>query len=207
MIYKIKALYNIRDEGRIAMDNLVFNICERSEKGSKVRKNGEIPCIVYGDNHHKSLAAKMTKKEIIRLLRYPKSSIVSLKLNGSLKKCIVKEMQQDPFGKIIHIDFQSINKGDIVKLKIPVNFVGQEVLASKNLLLESFITDVELQGEADKFPENLLVDVSNLEEGNQIFIRDLAIPSEMVLESNRDLAMAKISYNFNNKESDEETTE
>ena len=24
------------------MDNLVFNICERSEKGSKVRKNGEI---------------------------------------------------------------------------------------------------------------------------------------------------------------------
>ena len=38
MIYKIKALYNIRDEGRIAMDNLVFNICERSEKGSKVRK-------------------------------------------------------------------------------------------------------------------------------------------------------------------------
>ena len=207
MIYKIKALYNIRDEGRIAMDNLVFNICERSEKGSKVRKNGEIPCIVYGDNHHKSLAAKMTKKEIIRLLRYPKSSIVSLKLNRSLKKCIVKEMQQDPFGKIIHIDFQSINKGDIVKLKIPVNFVGQEVLASKNLLLESFITDVELQGEADKFPENLLVDVSNLEEGNQIFIRDLAIPSEMVLESNRDLAMAKISYNSNNKESDEETTE
>ena len=206
MIYKIKALYNIRDEGRIAMDNLVFNICERSEKGSKVRKNGEIPCIVYGDNHHKSLAAKMTKKEMIRLLRYPKSSIVSLKLNGSLKKCIVKEMQQDPFGKIIHIDFQSINKGDIVKLKIPVNFVGQEVLASKNLLLESFITDVELQGEADKFPENLLVDVSNLEEGNQIFIRDLAIPSEMVLESNRDLAMAKISYNSNNKESDEETT-
>ena len=207
MIYKIKALYNIRDEGRFAMDNLVFNICERSEKGSKVRKNGEIPCIVYGDNHHKSLAAKMTKKEMIRLLRYPKSSIVSLKLNGSLKKCIVKEMQQDPFGKIIHIDFQSINKGDIVKLKIPVNFVGQEVLASKNLLLESFITDVELQGEADKFPENLLVDVSNLEEGNQIFIRDLAIPSEMVLESNRDLAMAKISYNSNNKESDEETTE
>lgn len=207
MIYKIKALYNIRDEGRIAMDNLVFNICERSEKGSKVRKNGEIPCIVYGDNHHKSLAAKMTKKEMIRLLRYPKSSIVSLKLNGSLKKCIVKEMQQDPFGKIIHIDFQSINKGDIVKLKIPVNFVGEEVLASKNLLLESFITDVELQGEADKFPENLLVDVSNLEEGNQIFIRDLAIPSEMVLESNKDLAMAKISYNSNNKESDEETTE
>ena len=189
------------------MDNLVFNVSERTEKGKKARMNGQIPCIIYGKELKESLLGEITKRELIRLLSCPKSSVISLKLNGAYKKCIVKEMQQDPFGKVIHIDFQSINKGDIVKLKIPVNFVGQEVLASKNLLLESFITDVELQGEADKFPENLLVDVSNLEEGNQIFIRDLAIPSEMVLESNRDLAMAKISYNSNDKESDEETTE
>ena len=165
------------------MDDLVFNICERSEKGSKVRKNGEIPCIVYGNDHHKSLSAKITKKEMIRLLRYPKSSVVSLNLNGDFKKCIVKEMQQDAFGKIIHIDFQSINKGDLVKLKI---------------------TEVELQGEPDKFPNNITVDVSKLEEGSQIFIKDLSIPNEIVLESNKDLAVAKIGYNSKNEESDNE---
>lgn len=202
-----KKLYNIKDKGRILMDNLVFNICERSEKGSKLRRNGEIPCIIYGNDRNKSLAVKMTKKEMIRLLKYPKSSIVSLKLNGILKKCIVKETQQDAFGKIIHIDFQSINKGDVVKLKIPVNFVGQEGLESKGLLLESFITDVELQGEVDKFPDVLTVDLSNLEEGSQIFIKDLSIPSEIVLESNADLAVAKISYNSSNKDENEEQIE
>ena len=186
------------------MDDLVFNICERSEKGSKVRKNGEIPCIVYGNDHHKSLSAKITKKEMISLLRYPKSSVVSLNLNGDFKKCIVKEMQQDAFGKIIHIDFQSINKGDLVKLKIPISFVGQETLLSKSLLLESFITEVELQGEPDKFPNNITVDVSKLEEGSQIFIKDLSIPNEIVLESNKDLAVAKIGYNSKNEESDNE---
>ena len=197
----------MKDKGRIVMDNLVFNICERSEKGNKLRRNGEIPCIIYGNDPSKSLAAKMTKKEMIRLLKYPKSSIVSLRLNGVLKKCIVKEMQQDAFGKIIHIDFQSINKGDVVKLKIPVNFVGQEALDSKGLLLESFITDVELQGEADKFPDTLTVDVSKLEEGSQIFIKDLSIPSEIVLESNGDLAVAKISYNSSNKDVNQEQLE
>ena len=197
----------MKDKGRIVMDNLVLNICERSEKGNKLRRNGEIPCIIYGNDRNKSLAVKMTKKEMIRLLKYPKSSIVSLRLNGVLKKCIVKEMQQDAFGKIIHIDFQSINKGDIVKLKIPVNFVGQEALDSKGLLLESFITDVELQGEADKFPDTLTVDVSKLEEGSQIFIKDLSIPSEIVLESNGDLAVAKISYNSRNKDVNQEQIE
>lgn len=183
------------------MDNLVFNICERNEKGSKVRKNGEIPCIVYGKDHHKSLSAKMTRKEMIRLLGYPKSSVISLNLNGDLQKCIVKEMQQDAFGKIIHIDFQGINRGDLVKLRIPVVFSGQGVLASKNLLLESFITEIELQGEPGKFPENINVDVSKFEEGSQIFVRDLNISDEMILETNRDLAIAKIGYN--NKVSDD----
>lgn len=181
------------------MDNLVFNICERSGKGSKLRRNGEIPCIIYEEDRSKSLAVKMTKKEMFRLLKYPKSSIVSLKLNGILKKCIVKEMQQNTFGKIIHIDFQSINKGDIVKLKIPVIFTGQEALSFRGLLLEVFLTDIELQGEADKFPDTLTVDVSKLEEGSQIFIRDLSIPTEISLESNLELAVAKISYNSNNK--------
>lgn len=189
------------------MDNLVFNVCERSEKGSKVRKSGQIPCIIYENDHHKSLSAKMTRREMIRLLGYPKSSVISLDLNGDLKKCIVKEMQQDAFGKIIHIDFQSVNKGDLVKLKIPVIFVGQESLAANGLLLESFITEVELQGEPGKFPDNITVDVSKLENGNQIFIRDLEIPNEIILESNRDLAIAKIGYSQNKIENNQDIEE
>lgn len=193
----------MKDKGRIVMDNLVFNICERSEKGNKLRRNGEIPCIIYGNDRNKSLAVKMTKKEMIRLLKYPKSSIVSLRLNGVLKKCIVKEMQQDAFGKIIHIDFQSISKGELVKLKIPVIFYGQEALEAKGLLLESFVNEVELQGEVGKFPDNISIDVSKLEEGNQILVRDLPISKDMVIEGNVDLAVAKISYRTNNVSEDE----
>ena len=186
------------------MDNLTFNICERNEKGAIVRKNGEIPGIVYGEDNNKSLSVKMTKRDLIRLLKCPKSSVISLNLNGNLNKCIVKEMQQDTFGKIVHIDFQSIKKGDLVKLKIPVSFVGQEYLASKGLLLESFLSEVELQGEVGKFPENLTVDLRNLEEGSQVLVKDIAIPNEMILETNIDLSVAKISSNINKLEENTE---
>ena len=40
------------------MDNLVFNISERCENGKKVRMNGQIPCIIYGNDRNKSLAVK-----------------------------------------------------------------------------------------------------------------------------------------------------
>ena len=164
------------------MDNLVFNISERCENGKKVRMNGQIPCIIYGRDLNKALSAKITKRELIRLLGYPKSSVVSLNLNGDYKKCIVKE---------------------IVKLKIPVIFYGQEALEAKGLLLESFVNEVELQGEVGKFPDNISIDVSKLEEGNQILVRDLPISKDMVIEGNVDLAVAKISYRTNNVSEDE----
>ena len=140
------------------MDNLVFNVSERNEKGKKARMNGQIPCIIYGNELKESIPGEITKRELIRLLSYPKSSVISLKLNGAYKKCIVKEMQQDPFGKVIHIDFQSVSKGEVVKLKIPIVFIGQDVIEANGLLLESFVTEIELQGEPGTFPENISVD-------------------------------------------------
>ena len=99
-------------------------------------------------------------------------------------------MQQDPFGKVIHIDFQSVSKGEVVKLKIPIVFTGQDVIEANGLLLESFVTEIELQGEPGTFPENISVDVSKLSQGNQLLVKDLNIPSNMVVETNEYLAVS-----------------
>ena len=99
--------------------------------------------------------------------------------------------------------FPKHSKGELVKLKIPVIFYGQEALEAKGLLLESFVNEVELQGEVGKFPDNISIDVSKLEEGNQILVRDLPISKDMVIEGNVDLAVAKISYRTNNVSEDE----
>ena len=57
----------------------------------------------------------------------------------------------DPFGKIIHIDFQSISKGELVKLKIPVIFYGQEALEAKRVIYEDHLLMRLNYKEAGKF--------------------------------------------------------
>lgn len=209
MVNKIKIkniIYNTIKERRAIMEKLLFNVYERLEKGRKVRKHGEIPCVIYGEDSHKTISAKMSKKEMYRMLGYPKSSVISLDLNGDIKKCIVKEIQKDIYGKVAHIDFQCIRKGELVRLRIPLTFVGQGALESKGLLLETFISEVELQGEPSKFPRHIEVDVSQLNSGSQVFVRDLPIPNDVTLDTNEDLSVAKIdSINYAD-ESDEETT-
>ena len=153
------------------MESVVFNVSERNEKGKKVRMHGEVPAVLYGSHLDNTVSIKITRKDMYKLLTLAKSSILSLKLNGHIENCVVKELQKDSFGKVIHIDFQDIKKDEKIKMKIPVVFDGQSTLEGRQLLLEVLISEVELYGEADKLPENIKCNVGELNIGDKVRVK------------------------------------
>ena len=177
------------------MESIVFNVSERNEKGKKVRMHGEVPAVLYGSHLDNTVSIKITRKDMYKLLTLAKSSILSLKLNGHIENCVVKELQKDSFGKVIHIDFQDIKKDEKIKMKIPVVFDGQSTLEGRQLLLEVLISEVELYGEADKLPENIKCDAGELNIGDKIFIKDLVIPEGMRLDVDENAIVATIADN------------
>ena len=44
------------------MQNAVFNITERTEKGKKVSMKGEVPAIMYGQSLEKPIPCQITKR-------------------------------------------------------------------------------------------------------------------------------------------------
>ena len=177
------------------MESIVFNVSERNEKGKKVRMHGEVPAVLYGSHLDNTVSIKITRKDMYKLLTLAKSSILSLKLNGHIENCVVKELQKDSFGKVIHIDFQDIKKDEKIKMKIPVVFDGQSTLEGRQLLLEVLISEVELYGEADKLPENIKCNVGELNIGDKIFIKDLIIPEGVRLDVDENAIVATIADN------------
>ena len=177
------------------MESIVFNVSERNEKGKKVRMHGEVPAVLYGSHLDNTVSIKITRKDMYKLLTLAKSSILSLKLNGHIENCVVKELQKDSFGKVIHIDFQDIKKDEKIKMKIPVVFDWQSTLEGRQLLLEVLISEVELYGEADKLPENIKCNVGGLNIGDKIFIKDLVIPEGMRLDVDENAIVATIADN------------
>ena len=83
-------------------------------------------------------------------------------------------------------------KGDLVKLKVPVNFVGQGYLESKRLLLEVFVSEVQVQGHPEDIPENLTIDVSKLEHGDSILLKDLHISDKLKADIDEDKVIATV---------------
>ena len=174
------------------MQNLVFDISERTEKGKKVRTKGEVPCVIYRESLDKSISCKIPRKEMLKLLSSPKNSVLSLNLDGTIEKCVLKEVQRDTFGEIIHLDFQYVRKGDTIKLKVPVSYTGQGFLESKGLLLESIVSEVQLQGHPEEIPENIKVDVSGLNYGDEIFAKDFSIPAVLKSDVSDDTLVARV---------------
>ena len=197
MVYYLEKYYNIyvilknMEEGLI-LSNVVLNVSERNEKGKKTRKYGEIQCVLYGVHLDKPTPIKMDKKEVLKLLALPQSSMVTLNLAGKAQNCLVKELQQSIYGKVIHIDFQGVNANEDVKLNVPVVFKGEGLLESKGLLLEPLVAEVELYGESDKFPENIEVNAETFDFGTKVFAKDLVIPEGFKLELDGEALIATV---------------
>ena len=179
------------EEGLI-LSNVVLNVSERNEKGKKTRRTGEIPCVLYGAHLDKTASIKMDKKEVLKLLALPQSSMVTLNLAGKTQNCLVKELQKSIYGKVIHIDFQGVNADEDVKMNVPVVFKGEGLLESKGLLLETLVSEVELYGESDKFPENIEVNAEAFEFGKKVFAKDLAIPEGFKLDLDGETLIATV---------------
>ena len=188
------------------MQNLVFNIDERNEKGKKVRMKGEVPGIIYGDSLEQSINCKISQKEMLKLLSSPKNSVLSLNLNGTTEKCVLKEVQRDIFGEVIHLDFQYVRKGDSVKLKVPVVYTGQGLLESKGLLLEAIVSEVQLQGHPGDIPESIKIDVSELSYGDTISAQDLSIPTTLKSDIDENVVVARV-VSLSSSDSEEESYE
>ncbi|WP_297637499.1 50S ribosomal protein L25 [uncultured Clostridium sp.] len=174
-----------------------FKVTERStgDTPHKLRKELKVPGIIYGDTLDENISFKIEKKELISLFKSNSmTSIIPISVDDAVKNCIIKEIQKDNFGNVIHLDFQAINKHENVKLNIPIEFIGQEAIAEKGLVFEALETHLELHGPADKMPEKIEFNISQLNIDDKILAKDVKLDKEISIVIDDNTALAVIGY-------------
>ncbi|MDS0525353.1 50S ribosomal protein L25 [Clostridium sp. SHJSY1] len=189
------------------MTSLAFEVSEResNEKLNPLRKNGQVPCIIYGGSLKKNIPIKIKMNELLKLISSnTSSSLISLKINGKTKTCVIKEIQKDIYGKVIHADFQAVRKNEVIRLKIPVTFLGEEDLENKRLVLETFSHEIEVQGVASSMPETLEFDVSNMNFEDKVLANNIKLPKGISLITDSEILLAIAASSDNNPEENDE---
>ena len=161
----------------------VFQAVFREGKGKgearKLRRKGFIPAVIYGGElGNKPLA--VVAKSIVRHLKGEVSEAKIWKLNiegVGEKDVIIKDVQKHPVtGEVLHIDFYEVTYGKMISLAVPVKLVGEAVGVKKGGTIELLMDEIEIECLPRNIIEELVVDVSHLDLGDTLFVRDIKPP-------------------------------
>jgi large subunit ribosomal protein L25 len=167
----------------------------REEKGKQaikhLRNNGLIPAVMYkgGD---KNILLQLRKQDLLKILQTSLGGnvIISLKIDSETRPAakktkaadvctvIIKEIQEDPLkNEILHVDFQQISLTESIKVSVPITISGEAVGVKRDGgILEHLLWEIEVECLPTNIPEKIEVEITALEIGQAIHIKDLKLP-------------------------------
>lgn len=186
--------------------NITVQKREISTKGAvnQLRKEGSVPGILY------SKGTEPINISISELLLKPivytsEVHLVNLKIDENEGvRSILKDVQFDPLtDKIIHVDFQAITVGKSIQLQVPIALLGSAIGVKEGGRLLQSLHKFDIECLPKDIPEHLEVDISNLEVGDSITVKDLSFENITILNS-EDTAVVSVTTIKEVEEEEEE---
>lgn len=97
--------------------------------------------------------------------------------DGQKYTVIAKEIHIEPIkNEISHLDFQMVSLSEKIKQDVTIKIIGTELLESKRLLINSSVDSILVEGFPQNIPDEIVIDVSDLEAGGSIEFSDVKLP-------------------------------
>jgi large subunit ribosomal protein L25 len=163
----------------------------------KLRAQGRIPAVIYG-HHEKTRQLSLNAHEVTRLFGtvHYETTVFELDIDGEKGevRALVREVQRHPSRhELLHIDFHQIHKGEKVHVSVPVRLVGSAPGVRAGGLLQHTTSELEVRCVADAIPDRIDVDVSALEIGESVHVRDITVPAGVELLEDGDRTICSVA--------------
>ncbi len=168
------------------MSDETFVVALRPVKGKSaakvLRKEGNIPAVVYGLNEPPAAIA-IQAKIVARILASETgmNSVVYLQREGTdiKRHVIIKDLQRDPVTRrLVHVDFLRVDPDHKVKVHVPIKLLGVPIgVKAQGGLLDFVHRQVVVECLPSLIPTHIDVDVSLLDIGDTLRLDQISLPS------------------------------
>lgn len=180
-----------------------------SRASRKLRKIGYLPGNVYGKGME-PIAIKVKEDDFRKSLsKYGRNHLFNIDLAGQeTYSVMVKEIQYSPVKReILNVNFHKISLAEETKVDLKIRIIGNKALESNNLLLSRQMDTIPVKGLPQDIPDNIEIDVSGLEEGEKIYIKDINFPKGIVPEVEDDQTVLYVNTSITMTEDEDEGNE
>jgi large subunit ribosomal protein L25 len=153
----------------------------------KLRKAGVIPAIVYGRDVE-PLALSISSKDWRRLEAHARSNaVIRMAVKGlegdAERPVMIKNVQKQPVDhSVLHVDFLQVSMERVVQVEVPIRFTGDPIGLVKGGVIEQHLRAVMVESLPGQIPEKIDIDISNLDIGDSIHIREISLPGIKLLD-------------------------
>jgi len=172
------------------MAQVTLEVEKRDSQGKgpakRLRVEGKIPAIFYGHGEE-SIPLTIDAKMFHNILHAhaAENIIFDVKIPGQKNpfKAIIREVQHHPVrGDILHLDLLHISMKKKLHVSVPIVLVGSPLgVREKGGILQHILRELEIECLPGEIPEHIEVDVTELDVGDSIHIRDLSLEKLNIL--------------------------
>ena len=138
--------------------------------------------MLYGGE--KQLPLLIEEKSFKDLIYTPEVYYADLNVAGQSYKAVVQETQFHPVtGKLLHVDFLEIIQGKPVTIDIPLRIEGNSPGVMRGGKLSKRVRKLKVNGLLEHIPENITVDISNLDILDTIKIEDIQLDNISIIDN------------------------
>ena len=162
-----------------------LDVVKRDTRGKnearRLRAEGRIPAVLYGTRKDAKLpegiAVAVDPKELLRILHLESgaNTLITLKLDGTESRVMVKEYQLDPVShKLLHADFYQLAMDRAITVTVPFLVKGEPKGVKLQGGVLDFVTrEIQVQCLPADIPEHIDIDASELMLNQSIRLRDV----------------------------------
>jgi len=181
--------------------DLAAQVRKDQKKGPsrRLRDKGFVPAVFYGRSAENILLA-VKSDELIKLHKDKKDhAFIKLIIDDEGSKKIeklslIKELQRQPLtGKLYHVDFYEVDEKRKITMDVALNFIGKAIGVENGGELQHLKREVKVSCLPLDLPDHIDVNVTDLEIGDSVKIRDLKVAEGVTLLDRPDTSVASVA--------------
>ncbi len=146
-----------------------------------LKRDGYLIANIYGKGLE-NINAAFKVNEFIKEVRKKTTLIFDVKVGSQTLSVVVVDYQKDPVtAELKHVDLKVAQKGVISKYMVPVKITGTAIgLKNKGVLIQSK-RRLKVKCAAENLPNFFELDVSKLDVGDALLVRDIVVPAGVTM--------------------------
>ena len=165
----------------------------------KIKSEGHVPGVIYG-SQAEPMALQVDGRALTNVLAHASSEHVLVELEiadgsqSTIRLALIQEVQHHPLRReLLHVDFHAVSRTEKIISEVPIEAFG-EALGVRTFggLLEYSLRTLEVECFPQDLPDAVRIDVTNLNIGESLHVRDIPLPPGVEAITDGDLTVASV---------------